>query len=125
MVPFIDEAFFYPIVCQQCETPFCAITCPTGALRKNTETGMVELYREKCVGCRLCLMSCPFGAITVLDDGLASKCDLCDGDPMCVKFCEFEALTYAERDDINANKRVAVAEKAKKTFEEITYREGL
>lgn len=123
IVPFIDEAYFHPIVCQQCETPFCAIPCPTGALRKNTETGMVELYKGKCVGCRLCLMSCPFGAITVLEDSLASKCDLCDRDPMCVKFCEFGALTYGERDEISANKRAVVAEKVKKAYEEITFGE--
>lgn len=113
-VRFPDEYFFCPSVCLQCESPACALVCPTGALFRNLDTGVVELNKEKCVGCKMCLVSCPFGAISMVDSEII-KCDLCGGDPMCVKFCRPEALTYDEADDIGAGKRVVIAEKIKET----------
>lgn len=111
-IRFYDEYFFYPNVCLQCETPYCALVCPTGALHKNLGTKVVELSKEKCVGCRMCLVACPFGAIYMINS-VPIKCDLCEGDPMCVKFCRVEALTYGETEDIGAGRRVLVAEKMK------------
>lgn len=111
-IRFFDEYFFYPNVCLQCETPYCALVCPTAALHKNLDTHVVELDKEKCVGCRMCLVVCPFGAIYMVDS-VPIKCDLCDGDPMCAKFCRNEALAYGETEDIGAGRRVLVAEKMK------------
>jgi Fe-S-cluster-containing hydrogenase component 2 len=53
------------------------------------------LDEEKCIGCRACILACPFGAIG-FDYGknIAKKCDLCGGDPKCVAFCETHALRY-------------------------------
>ena len=98
------EAFFYPVLCMQCEVPYCALFCPSGALRKNVETGIVELDREKCVGCKMCLIACPFGAISYVD-GKAIKCDLCGGDPACAKYCESKVLIYEESDEAGWEKR--------------------
>ncbi len=114
LITFHDEYFYYPNVCLQCEAPYCALVCPTGALHKNLETGIVELTTERCVGCKMCLVACPFGSISMIDK-LATKCDLCGGDPVCIRFCEPKALTYGEPDDISTGKRVALAEKMKGT----------
>ena len=98
------EAFFYPVLCLHCETPYCALVCPSGALRKNPDTGIVDLDQEKCVGCKMCLVACPFGAISFVD-GKAIKCDLCGGDPTCAKFCESKVFTYGEVDEAAWEKR--------------------
>ncbi|MCK5548711.1 MAG: 4Fe-4S binding protein, partial [Thermoplasmata archaeon] len=49
--------------------------------------------KDKCIGCRLCVVVCPFSAITTFRDEII-KCDLCNGDPTCVKYCATGALTY-------------------------------
>ncbi|MFC1916719.1 4Fe-4S dicluster domain-containing protein [Chloroflexota bacterium] len=111
-VRFPEEYFFFPSVCLQCEVPYCALVCPTAALSKNLETGVVELIAEKCVGCRMCQVACPFGAIRMVNS-LPIKCDLCRGDPACVKVCEPKALTYADADESGTTQRVALGEKMK------------
>ncbi len=112
-VRFPDDYFFSPSVCHQCESPACAQVCPTGALTKNLETGVVDWDKEKCVGCKMCLVSCPFGAIYMVGSEIV-KCDLCGGDPVCAKFCRMEALTYGEVEDIGEDKRIAEGTKVKK-----------
>ncbi len=107
---FLKEVFFYPSVCLQCETPYCALVCPAKALTKNTETNVVELDEQRCLGCKLCLVACPFGNVT-FSKGASSKCNLCGGDPTCVKVCQWGALTYGEADEIGSGKRVVVASK--------------
>lgn len=104
------EYFYFPSVCLQCETPYCALVCPVGALSKDQDTGVVELNRDKCVGCKLCLLACPFGNLTFVH-GVAAKCDLCEGDPVCVKACQWGALAFGEADEIGSDKRVVVASK--------------
>jgi carbon-monoxide dehydrogenase iron sulfur subunit len=103
------EGFFYPLVCLQCDVPYCVLACPSGALWKNSETGVVEQDSGKCVGCKMCMIACPFGAISFAD-GVAIKCDLCEGDPACVKFCEPGALTYGEIESINYAKQEQVGQ---------------
>jgi carbon-monoxide dehydrogenase iron sulfur subunit len=110
VAPFWYEGFFVPLVCQQCEKPSCVSVCPMNALTKNAETGVVELDKSRCIGCKLCLGVCPFGNITFVD-GTAAKCNTCEGDPTCVKVCQWEALTYGEADEIGAGKRAVVAVK--------------
>ena len=90
-----DYYYNIPMVCQQCETPMCMEVCPTTAINKNPETGAYLVDTNKCVGCRLCTVACPLGAIYVdPEDKTAFKCDLCDGDPLCAKFCLQEAITF-------------------------------
>lgn len=110
VIAFKHEAFFYPHVCHQCKRPYCAEACPVDALQRNSETGIVELDKEKCIGCKLCLEACPFGAMTIMDDGLAAKCDLCGGDPECVKFCDYGAIRLGDADQISQVKRLTEAE---------------
>ena len=89
------ERFFIdiPSVCQQCAKPFCQKSCESGAIEK-TDTGVMVVDQEKCIGCGDCVVACPFDAI-FLDpvEDKAIVCDLCQGDPKCVQWCPTEALT--------------------------------
>ncbi|MFC1990902.1 4Fe-4S dicluster domain-containing protein [Chloroflexota bacterium] len=103
-----EPYLFYPHVCMQCETPYCAMVCAPGALQKNKETGVIEYSREKCIGCKLCVVACPYGAMT-MHDGVPAKCDLCDGDPQCVKACTFDAIKFGEPEKLAQDKRVVIS----------------
>ena len=86
-----DPAMHKPVVCSQCEEPACADACPTDALQRVD--GVVRLEEEKCIFCFDCVEACPFEAMFVHRDyGIPIKCDLCDGDPECIKKCPKEAL---------------------------------
>lgn len=110
---FTESAFFVPVVCFQCKKPFCEEVCPTGALTKNDINGafVVLVDTEKCVGCKMCTLACPFGCITISDEGLAKKCDLCMGKPECVVFCPTNALEFKEEKDGILQKSRMTAEK--------------
>ena len=87
--------------CRQCEDAPCVRVCPTGATyRTETYTAVDE---RLCIGCRLCMMVCPFGAIHLgiqevagREKRAAMKCDLCidraEG-PACVEACPTNALS--------------------------------
>ena len=97
---FLDDAVAIPIFCYHCEDPFCGKMCPAGAItvKKDESSGttLVTVSEEKCVGCRMCMMVCPYGCIIVSDQGYAEKCDLCGGDPECVKYCPTKAISFVE-----------------------------
>lgn len=79
--------------CLQCVEAACAKVCPTKALRRNERTGAIDLESGLCIGCALCEAACPFGHIWFdRGTGRPLKCDLCGGDPTCVKFCPHRAL---------------------------------
>lgn len=95
-----------PVVCQQCETPICKEVCPMEAIYQDSETGAYLIDEERCIGCRLCTISCPLGAIEIdPNKHIAFKCDFCGGDPECVKVCLPGALTYVEKDKIGFSER--------------------
>ncbi|MGB9792953.1 MAG: 4Fe-4S dicluster domain-containing protein, partial [Thermacetogeniaceae bacterium] len=54
----------FPLNCRHCDDAPCAAVCTTGAMKKDPATGVVANNPEKCVGCWMCVMACPFGAIT-------------------------------------------------------------
>ena len=83
------------VVCQQCDDAACIRVCPTVALYMNA-AGVVEWDQDKCVHCQMCAMACPFGNISIDPVNLdVIKCDLCEGDPVCAKFCPSKALVFA------------------------------
>lgn len=94
----------FPAQCRQCEDAPCVQVCPTGATFR-TET-YTAVNSKACIGCRLCMMVCPFGAIritpTQVNGGLkptAVKCDLCaerPQGPACVEACPTKAITLTE-----------------------------
>ena len=81
-------------VCRLCDEKPCIKACPSGALTYN---GMWIVVDEKrCVLCKSCANACPYGAIFFHNDLKRPLiCDLCNGDPECVKMCPMKALEFA------------------------------
>ena len=79
-----------PVLCLHCQDPLCVDICPMGAIKRTME-GIVKIDQNSCRGCKACLIVCPYGAINVVN-GKMKKCELCDGDPMCVKWCPTDAI---------------------------------
>lgn len=103
--------------CMHCEFPACESACIVGAITKN-ENGAVIWDTEKCIGCRYCMVACPFQIPAfeyhkALDPKIV-KCDFCidrTSDkqlPACVNICPVEALTYGNREEliIEAKRRI-------------------
>jgi len=84
-----------PRICKQCNSAPCADICPFDAILYNTKTGAWIVDEEICTGCGLCVEACPFNAIHLHSTmGIAYKCDLCGGDPKCVRACNLSALKW-------------------------------
>jgi len=111
------DFFYYPNVCQQCAKAPCVESCPTEALKRNEETGAIEVIQEDCIGCRKCLRACPFGAMGFnAEEKIADKCDLCGGDPECVKYCFYGALEFKDLDRTIADMGTAYVEKIRDSY---------
>lgn len=89
------KELWVPVVCLQCEDAACIKSCLVDALKRNPETGAIELNQEVCVKCMACVAACPFGC-SILDEihDMIVKCDLCGGDPACAHFCPTKALEW-------------------------------
>lgn len=94
-----EKGIFLPLVCRHCSKPQCVEVCPTNALKQDEKTGIVRLNKEECIGCRKCINECPFGAIG-FNGEFPFKCELCGGDPECVKACPVNALKVRKDSDI-------------------------
>jgi len=110
-----------PMMCQHCENPPCVDVCPTGASFKR-EDGIVLVDKHICIGCRYCMMACPYKARSfiheVLTDqlphaprgkGTVESCTLCmhkvdrgDGTTACVEACSHGAMTFGDLNDPNS-----------------------
>ncbi|MGQ9647626.1 MAG: thiamine pyrophosphate-dependent enzyme [Thermodesulfobacteriota bacterium] len=97
----LKEAYYGPVVCLQCNDPDCMHICPAGAIHKDPETGIVSIDDERCVRCLLCTLACPYcGVFYSAKEKKMIKCDLCAGDPECVKVCKPGALQYLRHAEI-------------------------
>jgi len=83
-----------PVFCRHCEDAPCIDACPVEAIQRDTATGAVLLDVDTCVGCGECMESCPYGAIFRDHEERVVKCDLCGGDPQCVRFCRSGAISF-------------------------------
>jgi carbon-monoxide dehydrogenase iron sulfur subunit len=94
---FVEEkgCFSFAVQCRHCEDAPCLDACSTGAMHRD-EKGAILCDENQCAGCWMCVMVCPLGVIRTnrKERRIASKCDLCEGEPVCVKNCPNEALTY-------------------------------
>jgi Fe-S-cluster-containing hydrogenase component 2 len=111
-----EEGLYMPVVCEHCVDAPCASVCPVKAINRNVEIGAVTINIDRCVGCGKCQLVCPFGLeIIKLEkvDGKtkAFKCDLCGGDPACVKVCVLGALKYMDFSKSTVKKKREFAEK--------------
>ncbi len=95
--------------CLQCDEPFCKVVCPTGSILLDEVKGVSFIRSETCVGCRSCFMVCPVEGVAFDNLGKAVKCDLCNGDPLCVKVCDRGALRYCSAEDVSSLKKDRVA----------------
>lgn len=107
--------YFLPTVCQNCKDAPCVTVCPTGASYK-TEDGQVLIDKERCIGCKVCLAACPYGARSFNPlTKVVEKCTLCRhltevGDqPACVKACCSDARFFGDIDDPESDAAKAVA----------------
>ena len=105
-----EEGVHVPAVCQQCDVAMCEQVCQPRAITRNAVTGALIVNYELCIGCRMCVIGCPYGAMSVHPSGRpVLKCNLCDGEPRCVRFCETGALRYIEPQAAAFDKRSAAA----------------
>lgn len=123
------EMSFLPIACQHCENPPCVDVCPVGATYKR-EDGIVLINWQTCIGCRYCLIACPYGVrvynwrsttaqkvpdfqvgaaeVPVRPLGVGEKCTFCvhrvdQGlEPACVEACPARARFFGDLNDPNS-----------------------
>jgi Fe-S-cluster-containing hydrogenase component 2 len=106
------EGLYIPMTCQQCQDAPCMNVCPVKAISRNEESAKVTIDYDVCIGCRSCVGVCPFGAMSFNPiDKRVFKCDHCDGDPQCVRFCKEKAVDFIEAHKVAINKRRKAAER--------------
>ena len=91
------EGFYLPLICMHCTDAPCKTVCPEEAIYRDKKLNRTMIDYRLCIGCRMCVSACPFGAMGFDEDrGRPLKCDLCAGAPECVKCCEPKALAYVQ-----------------------------
>jgi len=96
-----EHGLHVPSMCQHCEDAPCILVCPVKAISKDRDSGMVRTDPKVCIGCKICLMTCPFGAPSIDPVELkVTRCDLCDGNPVCASICSTRALSYMRADRV-------------------------
>ena len=106
------EGRYVPMSCQQCVDAPCLAVCPVKAISRDEQLNRVQVNYDACIGCRMCVAACPFGAMSFNTDlKKVFKCDFCDGEPQCSRFCEVKAVEYVEATAQSMAKQLAAAEK--------------
>ena len=109
-----------PMMCQHCEHPPCVDVCPTQASFKRAD-GIVLVDRHRCIGCRYCMMACPYKARSFVHEplenqnpdvprgkGTVEACSLCvhridKGQiPACAEACKNKAILFGDLNDANS-----------------------
>ncbi len=110
------STYWIPTMCQQCTESPCTRVCPTGASYRDEESGIVLVDKSKCIGCKYCMMACPYGVRSWNnEEQVVEKCTLCKhltdaGElPACVKNCCGKARFYGDLDDPESDASKAIA----------------
>ncbi len=89
---------YVSLACMHCGDAPCIAVCPTRAISKRPEDGVVLVNEDLCIGCHTCATVCPFGAPQFPNGARMSKCDFCVArlenglEPACVRTCTTKAL---------------------------------
>lgn len=133
----LARRIFWPVRCMHCEDPACLDVCPTGATTQR-EDKIVQIDTKKCVGCKACILACPYDARTLWEGNngyfqnaltpyekvtyanyiprTVQKCDFCADriaqgrKPYCVETCLTGALIFGDLDDPKSEVNKALAE---------------
>ena len=103
MVGGVPRAAYIFMSCFHCEKPWCVAACPTKAMQKRPEDGIVFVDHEICVGCKACIRACPWGAPQWHKEAKkVVKCDYCKDridqglKPACVTVCITGSLSFGD-----------------------------
>lgn len=109
---------FKPELCNHCVDPLCVKNCPTGAMHKDPETGIVSVNKDVCIACGYCSWVCPYGAPSMDDvNRVMDKCDFCAErvaqglEPYCVESCPANARIFGRLDDPNSELNAIIQKK--------------
>ncbi len=112
-----------PMMCQHCEHPPCVDVCPTGASFKRDD-GIVLVDRHICIGCRYCMMACPYKARSLVHEdlhdtqvahmprgkGCVESCTMCmhkidagENTTACAQACPEQAILFGDLNDANSD----------------------
>jgi molybdopterin-containing oxidoreductase family iron-sulfur binding subunit len=122
------------LLCNHCDNPPCVRVCPTQATWKREQDGIVMMDWHRCIGCRYCVVACPYGSRSfnwrdprpAIDEinpnfptrcrGVVEKCTFCEhrlakGEaPACVEACPVDAITFGDLEDADGQVRHLLAE---------------
>lgn len=132
------KKMFFPVLCNHCKDPACKRVCPTGATSQRDD-GIVLIDYDMCVGCRACMMACPYdirfyvreigsyypAGLTPCEEygyanfqtGVVQKCNFCvervEGglEPACVEVCPTKARYFGDLDDPTSEVSCLIAER--------------
>ncbi len=107
--------------CNHCSDAPCVRSCPTGASHYEYG-GIVLVTHNECIGCKACIVSCPYDARYVHPEGYVDKCTFCihrveEGmDPACVSVCPTHAFIFGDMDDPNSEVSKTLRSRKSKTL---------
>ena len=123
-----------PLLCNHCDNPPCTRVCPTEATWKRDSDGIVMMDWHRCIGCRYCVVACPYGSrsfnwrdprpfVEKINEqyptrmrGVVEKCTFCEERldkgqlPACVEACKHDALVFGDLEDPESDVRKLLGE---------------